>query len=135
MTSAPKIRIAIVASATRPRSARLILERKDIYILHPERTARSLRTFLSGAFANSWGECRDPVWGTGNRFIVHIADYELSKMSRDTLPGNETAVGADLSCAPPIYRPTRTLLCILAILFIVIIGPGSHPQISPPHQS
>src|SRR2546421_7416282 len=44
-------------------------------------------------------------------------------MNRETLPGNETAVGADLSCAPPIYRPTRTLLCILAILLILIIGP------------
>src|SRR5438874_13628768 len=78
------------------------------------------------------------------------ADNELSQMNRDTLPGSETAVGTlsggqvtDLSCAPPpcishkrgiaetwrnaflvpIYRPTRTLLCILAILLIVIIGP------------
>ncbi|MFL5587730.1 MAG: hypothetical protein ACJ8DI_08750 [Ktedonobacteraceae bacterium] len=87
------------------------------------------KAVLSGAFANSWGVCRDPIWGTGNRFIVHIAEYELSKMSRDTLPGNETAVGADLSCAPPIYRPTRTSPCILVILLIVIIGPGSHPRI------
>src|SRR2546421_9106324 len=78
---------------------------------------------LNGVFANSSGKCRDPVWGTGNRFIVHIADYELSKINRDTLPGNETAVGADLSCAPPIYRPTPTLLCILAILLMFIIGP------------
>ena len=29
---------------------------------------------LSGAFAQSGGTRRDPVWGTGNRFIVHIAD-------------------------------------------------------------
>jgi len=36
---------------------------------------------------------------------------------------HEIPVGADLSCAPQIYRPTPTLLCILAILFIVIIGP------------
>jgi len=50
------------------------------------------------------------------------ADSELSKIHRDTLPGNETAVGADSSCAPLIYRPMRTLLCILAILLIVIIG-------------
>ena len=33
------------------------------------------------------------------------ADHELSKINRDTLPGNETAVGADLSRPPPIYRP------------------------------
>src|SRR5205823_10635523 len=87
-----------------------------------------------GAFAHSWRKCRDPIWGTGNRFIVHIAEYELSKMNRETLPGNETAVGADLSCAPPIYRPTRTLLCILAILLIVIIGSGSHPRTSRIHR-
>ncbi|MFL5586317.1 MAG: hypothetical protein ACJ8DI_01515, partial [Ktedonobacteraceae bacterium] len=30
----------------------------------------------------------------------------------------------------PIYRPTRTLLCILAILLIVIIGLDAHPRIS-----
>ena len=36
---------------------------------------------------------------------------------------DEAAVGADLSRPPPIYRPTRTLLCILPILLIVIIGP------------
>src|SRR5207247_393553 len=29
---------------------------------------------LSAAFAHFWGTRRDPVWGTGNRFIVHIAD-------------------------------------------------------------
>jgi hypothetical protein len=51
------------------------------------------------------------------------ADYELSKIHRDTLPGNESAVGADLSCAPPIYRPTGTLPRIPIILFIVIISP------------
>src|SRR5713101_6301413 len=37
--------------------------------------------------------------------ISDIADYELSKINRDTLPGNEAAVGADLSRPPPIYRP------------------------------
>src|SRR6266699_4798671 len=31
------------------------------------------------------------------RFIVCTADNELSKMNRETLPGNETAVCADLS--------------------------------------
>src|SRR2546429_9383256 len=36
------------------------------------------------------------------------ADYELSKMNQDTPKGHEFAVGADLSCAPPIYRPMRT---------------------------
>ncbi len=61
------------------------------------------------------------IYPARSGFIQHLVDYELSKMNRDTLPGNETAVGADLSCAPPIYRPTRTLLCILAILLIVII--------------
>src|SRR5438105_557709 len=78
------------------------------------------------------------------------ADYKLSQINRDTLPGNETAVGADLSRPPPpcishkrgiaetwrnafqvpIYRPMRTQLCILAILIIVIISPASHPRIS-----
>ena len=31
--------------------------------------------------------------------------YELSKINQDTLKGHEATVGADLSCAPPIYRP------------------------------
>src|SRR6266699_5076334 len=61
MTSAPKIRIAIVASATRPRLARLILERKDIYILHPERTVRSVRTPL---MQNHWRREEKGVQGT-----------------------------------------------------------------------
>src|SRR5437868_13477022 len=42
-----------------------------------------------------------------------------------------TAVGADLSRPPPIYRPTRTLLCILTILFIVIIGLNRYQPKSP----
>ena len=60
------------------------------------------------------------------RLTPITADYELSKMNRDTLPGNETAVGADLSRPPPIYRPMRTLLYTLAILIIVIIGLDTH---------
>src|SRR5437763_3432961 len=96
------------------------------------------------------------VYGARFNSFVRTADYELSKINRETLPGNETAVGTlsggqvtDLSCAPPhcishkrglaetwdpvwgtgnnafpvpIYRPTRTLLCILAILLNLIIG-------------
>ena len=36
-------------------------------------------------------------------------DYKLSKMNRDTLPGNETAVGADLSAKSRV-KDTRIIL-------------------------
>jgi uncharacterized membrane protein len=51
--------------------------------------------------------------------------YGLSKINQDILRGNELAVGADLSCAPPIYRPTGTLPRIQTILFIIIKTPAS----------
>jgi uncharacterized membrane protein len=51
--------------------------------------------------------------------------YELSKINQDTPKGNELAVGGDLSCAPPIYRPTGTLPRIQTILFIIIKTPAS----------
>ncbi len=49
--------------------------------------------------------------------VVEPAFYELSKINRDIHPGHETPVGADLSCAPPIYRPSGTLPGIPVILF------------------
>jgi hypothetical protein len=61
--------------------------------------------------------------------ISDIADYELSKINRDTLPGNEAAVGADLSRPPPIYRPTATPPHIPMNLLIIIIGLDAHPLI------
>jgi hypothetical protein len=32
---------------------------------------------LSGVFTHSWGNRKDPVWGIDNRFIMHIADFEI----------------------------------------------------------
>ena len=34
------------------------------------------------------------------------ADYDLSQNTLNIMNGDDTAVGADLSRAPPIYRPT-----------------------------
>src|SRR6266550_181790 len=50
------------------------------------------------------------------RFIVHIADYELSQIKRDM------AVGADLSRPPPIYRPAGTPPYTPIYLLIFIIS-------------
>ncbi len=33
---------------------------------------------------------------------------DFNKLSGISHPGDEATVGADLSCAPPIYRPTGT---------------------------
>src|SRR5712691_3412237 len=57
----------------------------------------------------------------GQEPFVHIEPC-LNKLSGISHLGNEAPVGADLSCAPPIYRPTGTPPHIPIILFIIIIG-------------
>src|SRR5205085_10273417 len=110
---------------------------------HPERSEGSrcppLTPVLccSQAFPVILSEAKDLATGRERPFAsLRVTQYDcsnsqehfvqiepcLNKLMGISHTGDEAAVGADLSCAPPIYRPTATPPHIRVILLIVIIG-------------